>query len=298
VEWVEVSAKTVDEAIEQVLEQLGIDRDELEFEVLSEPAAGLFGRTRGEARVRARVAPKGKAGKVVKSPKVAKASSKSTSPLEAEKPATAGRKAAATSTGAQPVIGETRRPKASSSARAIAEAVGAEPSKPAAAPRSPRPPRDDSPVDTMAVVESASRFLSGLLSAAELEGTLGHRIVDEQTVEVSISGPNLGMFIGPKGQTLLAVQELLRTFVHHDTGGRSGRLMLDVAGYREKRRTALIAFTKQVAATVIETGERRALEPMSAVDRKVIHDTVNDMGTVSSTSEGEDPNRYVVLLPR
>jgi spoIIIJ-associated protein len=296
VEWVEVTAKTVDEAIEQALEQLGIDRDELEFEVISEPAAGLFGRTRGEARVRARVAPKGKAGKAVKAAKAAAKAPAKAASVATEKPATGGRKAVAAA--APATVGDTRRPKASSSARAIAEAVGAEPERPTPAPRAPRPPRDDSPIDAAAVIEAASRFLTGLLAAAELEGTLGHRIVDDQTVEVSIAGPNLGMFIGPKGQTLLAVQELLRTFVHHDTGGRSGRLMLDVAGYREKRRTALIAFTKQVAATVIETGERRALEPMTAVDRKVIHDTVNEMGTVSSTSEGEDPNRYVVLLPR
>jgi spoIIIJ-associated protein len=103
--------------------------------------------------------------------------------------------------------------------------------------------------------------------------------------------------VGPKGATLLAAQELLRTFVHHDTGGRSGRLMLDVASYREKRRVALVAFTKQVAASVVETGERRVLEPMTAVDRKVVHDAVGDIDGVSSISEGEDPNRYVVLLP-
>jgi spoIIIJ-associated protein len=89
----------------------------------------------------------------------------------------------------------------------------------------------------------------------------------------------------------------LRTFVHHDTGGRSGRLMLDVAGYREKRRAALQIFTKQVAESVVSTGERRVLEPMNAVDRKVIHDTVAGLAGVSSISEGEDPQRYVVLLP-
>lgn len=103
--------------------------------------------------------------------------------------------------------------------------------------------------------------------------------------------------IGPRAQTLQAIQELLRTVIHYATNSSSGRILLDVAGYREKRKVALVAFTTKVAAEVTASGERRALEPMSAADRKVIHDAIGDIEGVVSSSEGEDPNRYVVLLP-
>jgi spoIIIJ-associated protein len=103
--------------------------------------------------------------------------------------------------------------------------------------------------------------------------------------------------IGPKAQTLQAAQELLRTYVHYETQSSSGRILLDVGGYRAKRKTALITFTQNVASEVLASGERRALEAMSAPDRKVIHDCVQDIAGVVSSSEGEEPNRYVVLFP-
>jgi spoIIIJ-associated protein len=290
-EWVEFTAKSIDEATEAAAQQLGLEVTALDIEVIDEPVVGLFGRTRGDARIRARAAGK-KAGKVTK-----KTSKTVAAPTAAQEGSASARSTA-------------MRPKASQSALAVAASVATAPAPRATRPprdnssrgsgtsRPPRPPRvNDEPIDVDAVVSSSNKFLKGLLKAADLEGKLSHRVVDEQTVEIAIAGDGLGMFIGPKGQTLLAVQELLRTFVHHDTGGRSGRLMLDVASYREKRRVALVAFTKQVAESVIETGERRVLEPMSAVDRKVIHDTAGELSGVSSISEGEDPYRYVVLLP-
>jgi spoIIIJ-associated protein len=294
-DWQSFSAKTVDDAIAAAAADLGVETGALDVEILEEPGAGLFGRTRGDARIRARSAGK-KAGKVVN--KVV--ATPMTPPPAASR------------------ADRAPRPKASQSALAAVSAAAAAPARPTrptrsdrptrgdrpqrdsrpAAPRGPRPPRvNDEPVDVDAVVASGTRFLQGLLNAADLDGTISHRVVDDQTVEMALNGDSLSMLVGPKGATLLAAQELLRTFVHHDTGGRSGRLMLDVASYREKRRVALVAFTKQVAASVVETGERRVLEPMTAVDRKVVHDAVGDIDGVSSISEGEDPNRYVVLLP-
>jgi spoIIIJ-associated protein len=271
-EWVTFSAKTVEEAIAAAAEQLGLDSGALDVEVLTEPSAGLFGRTRGDAKIRARSAGK-KAGKIVNRAAAAE-------PIPVTAPSRSNNDRAP-------------RPRASKSAMAAVASAGTP-----APQRAPRPPRvNDDPVDVDAVVSSATRFLSGLLTAADLDGTISHRVVDSQTVEIAVAGDGLGMLVGPKGQTLLAAQELLRTFVHHDTGGRSGRLMLDVASYREKRRIALVAFTKQVAQSVVETRERRVMEPMTAVDRKVVHDAIGDMAGVSSVSEGEDPNRYVVLLP-
>ena len=112
-----------------------------------------------------------------------------------------------------------------------------------------------------------------------------------------MTGTDLGLLIGPKGQTLTSVQDLTRTVVQRKLGARSERLLVDIASYRQKRRVALERFTRQQVDKVLESGQRLALEPMSAADRKVVHDTVNAIEGVTTTSEGEEPNRRVVIMP-
>jgi spoIIIJ-associated protein len=119
----------------------------------------------------------------------------------------------------------------------------------------------------------------------------------EAGADVSISGEKLGFLIGPKAATLLAVQDLLRTVAFRKFGHDLGRINLDISGYRERRRQALAEFTRGVATEVVAQRQSRALEPMNASDRKVVHDTINDMDGISSRSEGEDPYRRVVLVP-
>jgi len=143
----------------------------------------------------------------------------------------------------------------------------------------------------------AKEFLEGLLASLELTGQVGSEELDEETVEVAVAGNDLGLLIGPKGQTLMAVQDLTRTVVQRKLGARSGRLLIDVAEYRKARRAALERFATGVADKVKEAGVATALESMNAADRKVVHDTVNAIDGVTTTSEGEEPNRRVVILP-
>ena len=145
--------------------------------------------------------------------------------------------------------------------------------------------------------EAAGVFLAGLVSAIGTTGSVEVHEIDENTVEVAVLGDHLGLLIGPSGATLAAVQDLTRTAVQRQTGGRNGRLMVDIGGYREKRRSALERFTRQIATQVLETGQRKVLEPMPAADRKVVHDTVNGIDGVVTASEGEDPRRRVVIQP-
>jgi len=144
---------------------------------------------------------------------------------------------------------------------------------------------------------AAVDFLEGLLRAFDRSATIKADELDEDTVEVAVEGDDLGLLIGPKGQTLTAIQELTRTAVQHRLGGRSGRLLVDISGYRARRRAALEKFTHQVADEVLASGLARSLEPMSAADRKVVHDTVNTIAGVQTTSEGEEPRRRVVIAP-
>ncbi len=140
-------------------------------------------------------------------------------------------------------------------------------------------------------------FLVGLLSSFGLDADVDVNDIDEDTVELAVSGADLGLLIGQGGSTLTAVQDITRTVVQRQTGGRNGRLLVDVGGYRQKRKEALERFTRGVADQVKASGVAKALEPMHAADRKIVHDTVNEIDGVTTTSEGEDPRRRVVISP-
>ena len=154
--------------------------------------------------------------------------------------------------------------------------------------------------ETMSLEEqgaSAREFIAGLVDELGLRADVTTRIVDEDTAEVAVDGDELGTLIGPGGATLAALQELARTFVQKSTAGHSSRIVVDVAGYRAKRAAALQRFTRQVAEEALASGSERALEPMSAADRKVVHDTINEIEGLSTRSEGEEPRRHIVIFP-
>ncbi|MGH9182151.1 MAG: protein jag, partial [Acidimicrobiales bacterium] len=145
-------------------------------------------------------------------------------------------------------------------------------------------------------VEVAEVFLEGLLDAFGLVGTLERLPVDEDSVELAVVGDDLGLLIGPKGQTLAAVQELTRAVIQRRGEPSGTRVFVDVAGYRQARRAALDRFTREAAQQVLDSGITRVLEPMPAADRKVVHDTVNTLTGLVTMSEGEDPHRRVVIM--
>jgi spoIIIJ-associated protein len=145
--------------------------------------------------------------------------------------------------------------------------------------------------------ESAREFIDGLIEELGLEATVSLREVDSETIEVVVDGQELGLLVGRGGATLSALQELARTVVQSRTAGPTERILVDVAGYRAKRSEALKRFTTQVAEEVAASGTEKAMEPMLAPDRKVVHDTVSDIEGVVTRSEGEEPRRYVVLSP-
>ena len=263
-EWVETTGRTIDEAKGLALDQLGVAEDEAEFEILDEPKAGLFGRMRGEARVRGRVRPVQPRQKAER---------------------------------------RERRPKGAKEEAPAMDAVAVAPSstKTSRAPRAPKAPKEPamngSAPTNGSEADSAAAFLSGLATAFGYDSTTETVNGEGGDVEVRLQGPELGPLIGPRGQTLQAVQELTRLVAQPYGRERQGRLHVDIGGYRERRREALARFTTQVADEVRTTGQSRMLEPMSAPDRKVVHDTAATIDGVTSRSEGEDPQRRVVLDP-
>ena len=151
-------------------------------------------------------------------------------------------------------------------------------------------------MDAHQVGEEARRFVTGLLDAFGLEGTVD-LTEDGDDLELNVSGQELGLLVGPRGVTLQAVQDLARVASQRRLGDHDTRLRLDVGGYRERRREALGRFADQMADEVKESGVARVLEPMSSADRKIIHDSLSSVEGIATRSEGEDPYRRVVISP-
>jgi spoIIIJ-associated protein len=140
----------------------------------------------------------------------------------------------------------------------------------------------------------AADYIEGLLDIADLDGDIDMDVEGDRAV-VSVVGATLDELVGEEGEVLEALQELTRLAVHRQTGSRA-RLMLDIGGYRARRRAELAEYGRTVADEVARTGEPRALEAMSPFERKIVHDAVAAAG-MRSESEGEEPNRRVVVFP-
>jgi spoIIIJ-associated protein len=336
VEWVETTGKTIEEAKDAALDQLGVDEQDAEFEVVEEPRTGLFGRTRGEARVRARVRPTQPRPKVERRERRSRAAAKG--------PKTGGErgKEHASKRAAAPRGDDADDPAPDPDDAVVHEALPTEVAAPEPAPPSdPRPvedagaaaapgdrggrgngrersgrkrgstsrPRshdddDDQESIEMTDTELAEQgevvrdFLLDLLDAFGLDGDVVATPAEEGAVELDVTGADLGLLIGPKGQTLQAIQELSRSVLQRARPGEvHARVRVDVSGYRQRRKEALQRFVQQIAEDVKSSGAQKALEPMSPPDRKVVHDTVNEIDGVHTVSEGEDARRRVVILP-
>lgn len=353
-EWVEVAGKTVDEATEQALDQLGVGPGDAEVIVVNEPKMGLFGRVRVEARVRARVRPVGARPKRERSRRGGRSRQgerqRSGSSGSSNSRSSGGRSSAADGRGdarkasapgsdsngstargsgsgegpgsSDPGRGQgtgtsrsaRRRRNRSRATTAGTAAAGAEMREGSQNGSTPEPSRAKAPSrstegkETVDMAEGMTleeqgeigrTFLAGLLAEYGVEATVESRLIDEETVEIAATGEDkdLGMLVGPRGSTLAALQDLTRAVVQRQCPSRTDRILVDVAGYRERRSAALKRFSVQIAEEVISSGNEKALEAMSPADRKAVHDAINEMDGVVTRSEGEDPHRHVVIAP-
>ena len=304
-EWVETTAKTLEEAKDQALDRLGVAADEAEFEILEEPRAGLFGRLRGEARVRARVMPtavrpkqdrrgrgrkerdgsKGGPGRQRGKDRAGGADDGA----DADAGATAGPRSGADDAESAPsASADTRRSKQSQSGRSS--------SKQQKEQQVSTREVGESEVSPAEVGAAAETFMSGLATAFGVDAQTTVEI-DGSDIDVRVTGPELGLMVGHGGRTLMAVQDLARVASQRRLGDHDTRLRIDIGSYREKRSEALSRFAIAVANEVVESGTPKALEPMQSADRKIVHDALASVEGVTSRSEGDDPMRRVVISP-
>lgn len=296
-EWVETTAKSIEEAKDLALDKLGVDEADAEFEVLEEPRQGLFGRTRGEARVRARVEPKAPRAKEERRDRKKRKPKSDAS--KASKPAAAS---AAASDDADAASDEPAKNSGGRGQRSEAKSGGGRsnsgrPSNKRGGPardnnRGEKPERKESSMEE--VRTCVDEFLTGLVAAFDIDAPVNIDDSDEQ-IMATIEGKH-GLLLGPKARTLDAIQELTRVTAQR-TAPSSIRIKVDVGGYREARRVALAGFAEQAAEKAAAEGVDVVLEPMSSADRKVVHDTLNEAEGVSTRSAGTDPRRYVIVVP-
>jgi spoIIIJ-associated protein len=142
--------------------------------------------------------------------------------------------------------------------------------------------------------EIAADYIEGLLDVADLDGDIDMDVEGDRAV-VSVVGATLDELVGSRGEVLEALQELTRLAVHRQTGART-RIMIDIGGYRLRRRSELAETGRDAADEVKRTGEPKKLWPMNPFERKIVHDAVAAAG-LRSESEGEEPDRRVVVLP-
>jgi spoIIIJ-associated protein len=162
----------------------------------------------------------------------------------------------------------------------------------AAAPVEPAAPRQDESELAAEARELVGRIVDGIGVDAQVDVDEGN-----ETITVSCTGPDLGMLIGRHGQTIDAIQYLANAAMYRGHSDERKEVVVDAAGYRARRRASLEALAVRSAERALAQGEPVELEPMTAVERKVVHLRLKELDGVETTSEGTEPNRFVVIQP-
>jgi spoIIIJ-associated protein len=355
-EWIVTTGKTVAEAVEAALDELGVDEADIEYEVIEESKRGFLSRLGGgtPARIRARVKPlsrekpdrRRRSGGRERDRKSGEGGDRASRPRGDRPPAdrsggerSGGERSGGERSGGERSGGERsgggrparsrpaagrpgdERDESPAAERGDSAAEAGERSSSGSASRNRRRKRkpsaatgtakaitpetspngdEEEPVSGTDVsleeqAEMAEAFARGLIERFGLPATVAARADGDDDVTVDIDGDDLGLLIGPKAATVDAIQELVRTAVQRRIGGHGARIHVDVAGYRARRQEALAEFARQAAQRALESGRDQVFEPMSPGDRKIVHDIVNEIEGVATTSEGEEPRRRVVI---
>ena len=274
-EWVEVRGKSTDVAIEAAMQELGAsNREHVEIEVIQEPEKGFLGFGGQDAIVKVKLRPKPSGRKRRRRRKGDRGG-------EGDRQ-DQNRDGKASGQGNRQGGGGGRQNKQSGDRNQQRQAK-----------KPPRQREEKPEVDIADQAPVVEEFLTGLVSSFGLEGDVKVRI-DDEVIIADVTGPQTEAMVGVRGSTIEAIHELTKTVLQRQTQS-SARLRLDVAGYGERRRQALAIYANQLIDQLLEDGGEVTLEPMSAGDRKVIHDAAAERTGVRSYSEGESPQRYVVL---
>ena len=302
---VESSAKTMEEAVTQGLEKLGVSFADVKIDILDEGSKGFLGILGGKpVVVRLTVREDAEGGEdvlssvgleeAVKEPEQ-KPARKRAPKAKAEKPAAEAKpeKPAAQEKAAQPAkapkAGKPAKPAKSEKAPAERKQAAPKAEKPASAPEAVQPP-----ADAEAPEGRAFTFLTDVTRLMGLEVTINARRDEEGNVRVDMFGDTLGILIGRRGETLDALQYLTSLYVNKGSEDYI-RVTLDTENYRAKREEALRRLANRMANRAVKTGRKVVMEPMNPYERRILHSALQQNDAVTTHSEGEEPNRHVVI---
>jgi spoIIIJ-associated protein len=282
-EWVEVTGKTVDVAVEAAIAELGLESvDQADVEVIQEGKAGFLGVGARSAIVKVSRKPRKRNRRSRRGTKGSSATAQQKKSPEKKKTGQAS--GSGNGKGSRP----SNKKKPAEKKNGSSKERRPMDNKAAAEPKKDKP---ETSIEDQAKV--AKDFLSGLLDSFGLEAEIQTRVEDD-VLYLDVVGEQAEALVGPKGATMYAVLELTRTTVQRHTFG-APRMRIDIAGYGARRREALTIYTGKLVEQVKESGGEAMLEPMNAADRKVIHDAAAEFDGVRTYSEGEDPRRAVVI---
>ena len=267
-EFIDVTGKTEEEAIQNALRQLGLDRDDVSVEILERAKSGFLGLGSCPAKVRVSYGPEEEEAAPAESAPEIREERKEERP----KPPKVEKKPR-----------QDRKP-------AEAQAAPAE-KKPA---EQPAPAADLGEEVDDEKAQAIRKFLSGLLEQMESSAEIRIYLPEKGRYKVILEGKNLGALIGRRGETLDAIQQLTSYAVNRSGNGRV-RVQLDAENYREKREQSLQHLARKVAAKVTKYRRSVTLEPMNAYERHVIHTALQDVPCVTTYSTGTEPNRRVIV---
>lgn len=279
--YIDVTGKTEEEAIRKGLEQLGMDRDDVSVEILERAKSGFLGIGSNPARVRLTYGPE-------------------EAPVAEPAPVV------------KPVVQKPAAEKEQKPAKPTAPKAAEKPARPEKTERAPRPERAEKPQRTerpekkeipaidlpLCEDDNARRivdFVSGLLEHMDSAAQVKVYEMEKGRYKVILEGDKLGQLIGRRGETLDALQYLTSLQVNK---GREGyiRVTLDTENYRAKREDSLRRLAQRMANRAVKTGRKVVLEPMNPYERRVLHTALQNHPAVTTHSEGEEPNRRVVIM--
>lgn len=278
------TGKTIELAIEAALTQLGLERDDVSVQVLSQAKPGFLGLGATPARIQVTYeAP----DPIPEAPKVALSSASRSKP-KAKKPQTPKEEPPKAEPKAEASKAEPKK------AELKPKAPKAEKQPREEAPKAPKAPKTYAPAEPGSTEEVIEQFLKGLLEHMGSNAVPHAWKVDKNTYKVDLVGDDLGYLIGRRGDTLDAIQHLCNYSIKRGSEGHI-RINVDAEEYREKREDSLRRYARKKAQQVLKNRRRTTLEPMNAYERHVIHATLQEMDNITTHSTGVEPNRRVVI---
>ena len=285
--YIDVSGKTVEEALAKALTQLNMDRDDVSVRVLERAKSGFLGLGASPAVIR-----------VTYGEELEEAPTEPVRPEPIAEPKPAAPKAERPARPERPARSEKPRPPKPETKPEPKPAPKAEPKpQPAAEPEETPAPLTSAPLGEEvddAKAQAMKKFLAGLLEQMEISAEIRVYQPEKGRYKVILEGKNLGALIGRRGETLDAVQQLTSYAVNRG-GDRRCRIQLDAENYRERREQSLCRLAEKMAEKAVRYRRNVTMEPMNAYERHVIHTALQDTPHVTTYSTGVDPNRRVII---